>query len=160
MTQPWEEYTYIPKDSTVTLNCTVADDRTPAWTVKLSSNQTDAVSLPFSLPPIVMTLNGRGFYQLPPEENGTILLLVNMTTRINNGTEIQCVYPAQATAISKTVLIVYGESPKSLHPTLINRTFMFQNQRSLKRNCMTSLCRWPTFLGTLFLLGTTTTLYQ
>ena len=57
-------------------------------------------------------LNNRGFYQLPSEENKTILLLVNVTTDVNNGTDIQCFDPAQAAAISKTVLIVYGESPK------------------------------------------------
>ena len=114
MTQPWEEYTYIPKHSTVILNCTVADDRTPAWTIKLSSNQTAAVSLQFTSAPITMTLNERGFYELPSKENGTILLLVNMTTGVNNGTEIQCINPATSAVISKTFLIVYGESPYSL----------------------------------------------
>ena len=128
VTQPWEEYTYIPENSTVILNCTVVEDRTPAWTIFLSGNH---VGLQFSFPVSISTLNDRGFYQLLSKENGTILLFVNVTTDVNNGTKIQCVYPAQATAISKTVLIVYGESPKSL-PTTLTFVFMFQNQRSLK----------------------------
>ena len=59
--------------------------------------------------------------------DGTILLKVNVTEGINNnGTEIQCVYPGEASTISKTVLIVYGESQQVLPSTLIQFHLRFR----------------------------------
>ena len=130
VSQPWEDYTYIPEGSIALVKCTADMARAPAWTIFLGGNETNPVGLQFTFNVSINSLNKRGFYQVPSDVDGTILLKVNVTEGINNnnGTEILCVYPGEATTISKTVLIVYGESRQVLPSTLIQFRLRFHSR--------------------------------
>ena len=57
-----------------------------------------------------MLLNRRGFFEqssVSMNGNTTIHLIMNSTER-NNGSVIQCVEPSQASILSATTIIVYG----------------------------------------------------
>ena len=105
---PWETVTYIPGDSSaVQINCTSNEE--VAWSIYLTNSTSESR---FTNEHSKLLLNRRGFFQLTEvttETNKTIRLLMNSTVG-NNGTMVQCRYPAQAAIVSETTLFVHGNN--------------------------------------------------
>ena len=108
--EPWPvPHLFIPRESTVKINCTAGDrSYRPFWLIDLA-NDTKSFSLQFNQEE---QLNAHGVYQLPKIETPgmppTLRLLINDTLR-NNQTKIQCDQSA-TTPESTTVLFVLGKA--------------------------------------------------
>ena len=100
-------YTFIPRDSTVEINCTAQETSyTPFWLINLAGDTKNAF-LQFTQRG---ELNAHGVYELPqvdiPGMASTVRLLINDTER-NNQTVMQCDQSATETSI--TTLFVFGK---------------------------------------------------
>ena len=108
---PWKsQYTFIPQDSSVYINCTAESSQNPVWAIQLPGRTTP---LRFTFMASIRMLSEHGFYQLSEIDLGinmkTIQLLINSTMRIN-GTIVRCDDIGEGVSISQTVLIFYGKS--------------------------------------------------
>ena len=108
----WEEKTFVPQGSLVSMNCT-ADitkdldvENSLEWSIKLPDRQ---IFDRFTTKPQMEILNSRDFYELPqidiPIE--TIRLVINNTDGIN-GTVLRCANILSGELLQETTLSVYG----------------------------------------------------
>ena len=100
-------YIFVPRESTVEINCTAQDrSYSPSWFINLANDTKD-----FPLSFIQKDeLNDHGVHELPrierPGMPPTLRLLINDTSR-NNQTVIIC--DQSATTSSTTILFVLGK---------------------------------------------------
>ena len=105
---PWPvPYLFVPRESTVEINCTARDGSyRPFWLIDLSNDTKD---FPLRFADQQELFNARGVYQLPQIETPgmptTVRLLINDTQR-NNQTDIHC--DQSETTGSTTTLFVLG----------------------------------------------------
>ena len=104
---PPEARTFIPEGATAEINCTADSSQSPAWTIQLPGQ---SLPLQFPVGRSRMTLNNRGFYELPELDSGVtriIRLLLNNTMN-NNGSVIGCIDTDSGNTIVQTSLHIYG----------------------------------------------------
>ena len=80
----------VPPESTVEIRCALPNDSYPYWSVDVAGSGHQKQFTTGGKQ--IQTLNGYGFYELPPLNGGmlpTIRMLINDTTMIN-GTRIDC----------------------------------------------------------------------
>ena len=112
---PPEAMTFIPEGSTSVINCTADSNQSPAWAIQLPGQN---FQLQFPIEASKMSLNNRGFYELPELDLGEriiIRLLLN-NTMSNNGTVVGCIDAGLGVAIAQTAVNVYGK------PMLVSNT--------------------------------------
>lgn len=102
---PWEQDTYVPRNSSVHLNCTGSRDNL-LWSIKLAGFSS-FVRFRRSGP----LLRSKGFEELPSETVGdqTTISMSITNTEENNGTLVECVSILDASVISSTTIIVLGK---------------------------------------------------
>ena len=107
VSEPWPApYVYIPRNSTVEMNCTALNEtRPPIWAIDIAS---DAVMLPLQFTSEDEDLNAHGLFQIeePGTPSTTVRLLIN-NTAANNQTVINC---NRRGALATTTIFVFSRS--------------------------------------------------
>ena len=106
VSEPWPvPYLFAPRDSTIMMNCTALETRSPIWLIDIASD--DLMTIPIQFVNQREDLNAAGLFQIvTPETPTTVGLLIN-NTAVNNQTVINC---NRHGALATTTLFVFSRS--------------------------------------------------
>ena len=102
---PWQTYTYVQQNSSVSMNCTNETSQNLHWSIHLTGRDTTSL---FDYQSSISLLHELGIYESKLATAGDIQLFINMTEE-NNGTVIQCIDTGSGRVISETTLMVPGK---------------------------------------------------
>ena len=108
----WEQLTFIPLGSYVSMNCTYetpTDQSSLEWSIGLPDREVFDSFIDGIRKDI---LNSRGFYELPAVTDGsvtTIRLSINSTDAKINNTMVRCEDVVSGSSLQETTIIVYGK---------------------------------------------------